>query len=87
MLDELRKQIDEVDSQLIELLGKRLELARQVARVKKQYNLPIHDPKREELIQEKIRKLAQLHGLSATVMQEIFSQLLIYMKVEMEGVE
>ena len=46
-LENLRGQIDAVDTELLELFERRMELSRQVAEVKSAQGLPIADPKRE----------------------------------------
>lgn len=46
-LDEVRVQLDEIDTQLIELYCKRMALMDDVAAYKKANNLPIFDPARE----------------------------------------
>ena len=53
-LNDIRVQIDEVDNKLLELLAKRLELVRKVGQYKKEHNLPIKDPAREEQILESL---------------------------------
>ena len=83
-MKKLRDQIDAVDRQIVALLGKRLEIAREIARVKKREKLPILDAKREALIREELRSLAKEQGLSAPVVEEIFQLILDYSRLEME---
>ena len=40
-LNDYRKQIDEIDSQLLDLFERRMELAKDIADYKKQNNLPV----------------------------------------------
>lgn len=83
-LDELRAQIDAMNRQLVELIGKRTEVARQIARIKKKEKLPILDTEREEGIKEEMRQLARQNALSATVIADMFDLLLGYTRLEME---
>jgi len=53
-LQELRDEIDSIDESLIELFRKRMELSKKVAEYKKQHDLPVYDPVREEGILEKL---------------------------------
>lgn len=53
-MDKLRKQIDEIDSQIIKLLEARFSITAQVGEYKKAHHLPIYDQKREQLILNKI---------------------------------
>ena len=52
-LDEARKIIDEVDTQMAELFVKRMRAAELVYEYKKEYGLPILDQKRENAVIEK----------------------------------
>ncbi|HAP79902.1 MAG TPA: chorismate mutase [Ruminococcus sp.] len=54
-LNELRTGIDRIDSQILELFEKRMELCKNVALYKKENNLPIFQSDREVQIIEKIR--------------------------------
>ncbi|MCS7043834.1 MAG: chorismate mutase [Bryobacteraceae bacterium] len=47
-LDELRRQIDVLDLQILELLNRRAVVAAQIGDVKKAVSLPVYEPKREE---------------------------------------
>ena len=49
-LNEIRNNIDEIDSQLVELFNRRMELAGEVAAYKAQNNLPITNTGREREI-------------------------------------
>lgn len=54
-IDEWRREIDQLDSELMRLLCKRFELTKKIRRFKKANNLPVMDKKREEhIIREKI---------------------------------
>lgn len=47
-LEALRKEIDVLDLQLVELLNRRAEVAARIGDVKKSVSLPVYEPKREE---------------------------------------
>jgi len=47
-LTELRTEIEKIDADLIDLIIKRLEIAKKIGDFKKENSLPIFDPKREE---------------------------------------
>ena len=47
-IDELRKDIDEIDSHILRLLNRRAELVIEVGRQKVERNLTFHVPQREE---------------------------------------
>ena len=54
-LDALRRQIDETDRQLLELVNRRAGLARQVGEVKQHSDAPVYRPEREAQIMRLLR--------------------------------
>ena len=56
-ISDIRAQIDQVDSELVQLFVKRMGLSAQVAEYKKAHNLPIYAPARErEILQDVAEK-------------------------------
>ncbi len=49
-LDEYRVGIDEIDRQIVALLNERTRVVEFIGRTKREGNLPIYEPKREELV-------------------------------------
>lgn len=70
-----RKQIDEIDRQMVELFEKRMEVAEKVAMYKLETGKPVFDKEREE---EKLQKLSSLsHGeFNGRAVTELFSQIM-----------
>ena len=58
-LKDYRKEIDAIDDQLVQLFGKRMDIAAKIADYKKENNLPILVPARER---EKLADVAQKAG-------------------------
>ena len=58
-LKDLRCEIDKIDDQLVKLFVQRMEISAQVATYKKEHQLPIFVPERE---QEKLADVAQKAG-------------------------
>ncbi len=70
-LSDIRKNIDEIDSQIFNFIIQRLKLVESVVLWKKENNMKIFDEKREkEMIAEK-RELAEKLGFSADTAEEI----------------
>jgi chorismate mutase/prephenate dehydratase len=62
-LEDLRKKIDTLDSQLLKLLNERADLVHEIGVVKKQQGLQIYAPEREEAVfQGLLRKNAEAQG-------------------------
>lgn len=55
-LEDMRKEIDKIDVEIIDSFQKRMELSAQIARYKKENALPILDEKREK---EKLDTIAK----------------------------
>lgn len=55
-LDDLRKQIDNLDEQIVELLNQRAEIVVQIGKIKNAQGAPIYAPDRERAVLEKVRK-------------------------------
>lgn len=53
-LDELRKEIDAVDVEIVNQLNKRAELVLKTRNVKRAEGLPMHDPDRELRVLNKV---------------------------------
>jgi chorismate mutase/prephenate dehydratase len=56
-LDKIREEIDLLDSELLGLLNRRMELAIQVGRIKLSKCIPLFHPEREALISRRLSKL------------------------------
>lgn len=56
-LEKLRREIDSIDSVLLELLNKRADLAVEIANIKREANLKFHSPEREKAIITRITAL------------------------------
>jgi chorismate mutase len=49
-LEEYRVLIDDVDRRIVELLNERTQVVEEIGRVKRESELPIYEPKREEQV-------------------------------------
>lgn len=71
-LEEIRKEIDLLDDELVDVLGKRMELVKQVAAVKAKGGIPIRQIKREEELLARQRQAARKHELGEEFIEKIF---------------
>lgn len=69
-LSTLRNKIDEIDEELIQLLGKRMSVAREIGLFKKENNLTILQPERWSAIKQMQADNAQKEELSAKFMEK-----------------
>ncbi len=56
-IENLRVEIDALDEELLQIFNKRAALALQIGHIKKELDMPIYNPKREQHIFEKMQQL------------------------------
>jgi chorismate mutase-like protein len=49
-LDEFRVSIDDIDRRIVELINERTRVVEEIGRVKREAQLPVYEPKREEQV-------------------------------------
>jgi len=54
---EWRKQIDEMDEQIVHLISKRAAAAKAIGDLKKQSTLPVYEPARETEVFEHVKRI------------------------------
>lgn len=70
----LRKQIDELDNQLIELLAKRMRICREIGQYKKEHNMTVLQTSRYNEILDKRGAQGALCGMSADFIRSVFEE-------------
>ncbi len=75
-LENIRNNIDRIDTQLVELLKERMNCAAKVAKYKSENGMKIYDPKRERALLNRVSELAgEEHEASARVMFSLLMEL------------
>ena len=54
-IDDIRREIDRLDDELLQIFNQRADLALKIGELKKEHNLPIYDPSREKKIFDKMK--------------------------------
>ncbi|HCM48109.1 MAG TPA: bifunctional chorismate mutase/prephenate dehydrogenase [Colwellia sp.] len=75
-LTKLRDEIDEIDSDLVKLLHRRLAVTSKVGRLKSNVGKPIYDPAREASLFAKRRLQASDAGLSPDLIEDVLRRLM-----------
>lgn len=70
----LRKQIDELDNQLIELLAKRMRVCREIGQYKKEHNMTVLQTSRYNEILDKRGAQGVLCGMSSEFTRSVFEE-------------
>jgi chorismate mutase-like protein len=71
-LESLRKEIDQIDQQILELIAKRLEIVNEIGRIKKQTDKQVRNPQREQELLDKLTKKAEKFGISREIVERIW---------------
>lgn len=74
-LDPLRREIDELDLKILELLHRRMALVEQIASLKRQAGVEVQDGAREEAIFRRLAREARA-PLSPQAVERIFGEIL-----------
>ena len=70
-LQSLRTEIDQLDEQLWEIIGKRADVVRQVGEWKRQHGEQVIQPERWQQVLQHCQTLAERYGLSEAVVHEV----------------
>ncbi|NNJ70248.1 MAG: 3-deoxy-7-phosphoheptulonate synthase [Kiritimatiellales bacterium] len=91
-LSKLRENVDDIDSQMLELLGKRMEVVREMGRLKTQQNVSTLQPGRwKEILADRVRKgigLDLSEEFVLQIMQSIHEEAILQQEADrVEGAE
>ena len=75
-INELRKEIDKINSNILDLLLKRQNVSFEIAKYKLKNNLPIIDKNREKIILDNIISKAVKIGLNSDIVKVIFIKIM-----------
>lgn len=75
-LDDLRREIDRIDWEIMQLLQKRIEAVGEVGKIKSKTGLPLVDLKREEIIMSNVLR-ERREPLSAKAVKDVFYSIII----------
>ena len=78
-LENLRRGIDEIDKEIVYLIGCRVEIARKISEVKRRKGLGITDLKREESVLENVSRCTELNK---EFMKKLFKSIIDYCRNE-----
>ena len=73
-IEDWRKEIDEIDLKLVELLNRRSQCAIEIGRIKNKLNVEIYDPRREETVIDNVRNVSP-GPLTKEAVQRLFERI------------
>lgn len=74
-LAELRDEIDRIDTDIIDLIGRRQACAGRIAHLKYTEHLPVRDEARRRAVLDRAFERAVERGVDATAVQQVFELL------------
>ncbi|MGC9516757.1 MAG: chorismate mutase [Methanomicrobiales archaeon] len=86
LLEKSRKEIDRIDEEILKLVSKRTSLARDIVSAKIVLDISIEDKKREDYIQEKTKKIAEINKIDEEYLKKIMQILTDLNKNEQEKI-
>lgn len=78
-LADCRRQIDAVDVKIVELLNQRTQIVHEIGRIKRQFELPVYEPKREDQVFENVTS-NNPGPLTADALKRIFERIIDEMR-------
>jgi len=82
----LRKQLDNIDKSMMEIVKHRFVVTRKIGIYKKEHNMPPADLSREAEIYEKLERKAVEYGVEPSVFVDIWKTVITQVKKEHEEV-
>lgn len=75
-LSALRDELDEIDRRLLESIRDRIEVCARVAHVKRTFDIPMMQPGRVGVVQDRARAFARAHDMSEEFLVSVYATLI-----------
>jgi chorismate mutase/prephenate dehydratase len=79
-LEDLRKQIDDLDSQIIKLIAERINIAQDIGQEKRDAGKPVEDKAREQQVLEKVKNIAFTENIDPDEIGKIYQKIFVLSK-------
>jgi chorismate mutase len=71
-IDRLRQDLDDIDAQLVEVVGRRFGVCREIARVKQDQAIPMMQTDRIRFVKQRTAALAAKHGVAVEFVERLY---------------
>ena len=71
-LEALRTELDKIDERLLDTLRARIECCVHIAQYKREHRIPMMQPHRINIVQERAARYAAEHGISAEFLSQLY---------------
>ena len=85
-LEELRKEIDRIDNEILSRLIKRKNIVKEIAKIKKELGKPILDEEREQQLIEKLKLKSNEKGLDRDFIGSLYGIIIKNSREEQEKI-
>ena len=86
-IEEVRKNINQIDEEIVKLIAKRDHFVKQAAKFKKDSN-DVKAPKRVEEVINKVKNIARLNGGNEELVENVYKAMIeSFIKLEMKEFE
>jgi chorismate mutase-like protein len=75
-LQEFRNELNELDQKIIELLGKRFEVIRNVGHYKKETGIAMMQPKRVDEVKDRCALIGEKYSLDGDFVRTLYSMII-----------
>lgn len=76
LLKDYRKEIDEIDEKILDLLGRRFEIVSEVGHIKAQHDLKVVQSKRAEEVVERVMRMAEERGVNPFFIRSFYESMI-----------
>jgi chorismate mutase len=85
MLEELRSRIEMIDRQLVELIGRRRDVALEIGKTKQILGLPVLDPQQEAKVVRRAAEIARELGVDEELTRDVIWRIIAAARDAQEG--
>jgi chorismate mutase len=79
-IEKLRSDLDDIDMEILQLLMRRTEIVKEIGLIKKQYDIPVVDKRREKKVCNNAKEFALEHDLDSDQIESIFKEIIQFSK-------
>lgn len=79
-IEKLRSDLDNIDMEILQLLMRRTKIVKQIGLIKKQYDIPVVDRRREKEVYDNAKEFALEHELNSDQIESIFREIMQFSK-------
>ena len=81
-LETLRAELDRIDAHFLVALGARVDVCRSIAHYKRAHGVPMMQPHRIGVVQERAARFAEANGLDLTFMKQFYDLIIGEKEIE-----